>query len=314
MDEIIDLFSNNLRSHLKELTISQKKSISEIRLKVGKPLILNFSNRDFLFVNTDCSTSKIISKNTLFVGKEDIDETFNKMCNYSIYSFQNEIRNGFVTLKGGYRVGICGTAVFEGQIISNIKNISSINVRIPYEIVDMDIENYSMFLDKFKGILVVGPPCSGKTTILRYFSKLFSSVHNNKLMQVSVIDERGELSGTYKGVSQNDLGFSDILNCYKKSIGINHSIRSLSPDIIICDEIFKEDIPAIKYGVNSGVKFIASIHAENEVELLRKPFIGELLKINAFDKFIFLYGKDNPSKIKKILDINELFALERLNC
>ena len=314
MDKVIDLFSNNVQSYLNRLTINEKKHISEIRLKIGKPLVLNFSDGDFLFINIYYSTAKTVNRNTLLVKKEDIDETFNKMCNYSIYSFQNEIKNGFITLKGGYRVGICGTAVFDGQTISNIKNISSINVRIPYEIMNADLENNNVLVDEFKGMLVVGPPCSGKTTLLRYFSKIFSSVRNNKLMQVSVVDERGELSGTYKGVSQNDLGFSDVLNCYKKSIGINHAIRALNPDIIVCDEIFKEDISAIKYGVNSGVKFIASMHANNEMELLRKPYINELLKINAFDKFIFLCGKNNPSKIKKVLNFNELLTLERLIC
>lgn len=312
-DEVSYIFPDKIKTALLNLPCNVKNEINEIRVRLLKPLILIFKNTNF-FIDNNSKINKKITEKTLFVNQKDISEIFEKICNYSIYSYQNEIKSGFLTLKGGHRVGICGTAVIINEKIENIKNISSLNIRISKDIHIFNMDIYKLLNTDFTGILIVGPPGSGKTTVLKNLARVYSTKNSTFLSQVCVIDERGELSGTYLGKSQTDLGFSDILNGYKKSDGINHAIRAFSPDIIICDEIMDKDINTIKYGANCGVKFIASMHAKNPEELLNKPFISELLQYKIFDKFIFLSGKADPSKIVNILSLNDLLRLERITC
>ena len=232
------------------------------------------------------------------------------MCNYSMYSYQKEINSGFITLKGGHRVGICGTAVYEYDkdlYIGNIKDISSMNIRINQKIDSLDEDILNVVKSNFRGIILVGSPGSGKTTILRNIAKVlseeFSFNKKNVLQKVALVDERNEFSGNYMGISQNNLGYSDILVNYNKKDAIYHSIRSLSPDIIICDELGSlEDIEAIKFGVSSGVKFILSIHAGSAEEFYKRSIAKEILKLNSFDKIIIL-SNTLPGKVKKIISI-----------
>ena len=312
-NDVSYIFPDRIKIALLNLPCNVKSEINEIRVRVLKPLILIFKNTNF-FIDSSSNLNTEVTEQTLFIGKKDISEIFEKICNYSVYSYQNEIKNGFLTLKGGHRIGICGTAVFNNEKIENIKNISSLNIRISKDIQNFNLDIYNLLNINFTGILIIGPPGSGKTTILKNLARVYSTKNINLLNQVCVIDERGELSGTYLGESQTDLGYSDILNGYKKSDGINHAIRAFSPDIIICDEIMDKDINVIKYGANCGVKFIASMHAKNPRELLNKPFINELLKYKIFDKFIFLSGKADPSKIVNILSLNDLIRSGKVNC
>ena len=312
-DELTYVFPEKIRKVLLGLPFEIKKDVNEIRIRLNKPLVLNLKNTS-VFVDISSTIISQINSNVLILNKNDIIETFNKMCNYSIYSYQNEIINGFITLKGGHRIGICGTAVFNNEKLNNIKNISSINIRISKEILNFNMDIYNLIKLNFIGILIVGSPGSGKTTLLKNLAKIYSTKKEKILTQVCVIDERGELSGSYLGEAQNDLGYSDILNGYKKSDGISQAIRSLSPDIIVCDEILENDISSIKYGVNSGVKFIATIHAKTPDELLRKPYINDLIKLRAFDKFVFLSDKNSPSTIREILSLEELLKKEQLVC
>ena len=227
-----------------------------------------------------------------------------------MYSYQKEINSGFITLKGGHRVGICGTAVYEYDkdlYIGNIKDISSMNIRINQKIDSLDEDILNVVKSNFRGIILVGSPGSGKTTILRNIAKVlseeFSFNKKNVLQKVSLVDERNEFSGNYMGISQNNLGYADILVNYNKKDAIYQSIRSLSPDVIICDELGSlEDIEAIKFGVSSGVKFILSIHAGSAEEFYKRNVAKEILKLNSFDKIIIL-SNTLPGKVKEIISI-----------
>lgn len=301
--EILGLLPERLQKKIKELPEEVMQNIVEIRLRVGKPTVLNL--KDESLITNDVSET---------ITAREISAIFSKMCNFSVYSYQNQIKNGFLTLEGGHRVGICGTAVFENGKIANVKDISSINIRFARQISTFNIDICSTIGLNFTGILVVGAPGTGKTTLLRSLAKNYSTMNMGKLVQVCVVDETAELSGTRHGVSQFDLGYADILNGYAKNDGITHAIRAFSPDIIICDEIFENSVNAIKFGANSGAKFIASVHAQTPEDLLHKPFMSELLKINAFDKFVFLADKTSPSVITKILSFAELNFKEQLIC
>lgn len=310
--EAISFLSDYLQSALNKVSNNESSKVEEIRLRAFKPVILNFKDKSS-FINKHGELIfeiNNVNRNILVSSKNDLEISLKKMCNYSMYSYQKEINSGFITLKGGHRVGICGTAVYEYDkdlYIGNIKDISSMNIRINQKIDSLDEDILNVVKSNFRGIILVGSPGSGKTTILRNIAKVlsgeFSFNKKNVLQKVALVDERNEFSGNYMGISQNNLGYADILVNYNKKDAIYQSIRSLSPDIIICDELGSlEDIEAIKFGVSSGVKFILSIHAGSDEEFYKRSIAKEILKLNSFDKIIIL-SNTLPGKVKKIISI-----------
>jgi stage III sporulation protein AA len=240
----------------------------------------------------------------LTTNPREIAEIFNSLCSFSIYSKQNEIKNGYVTITGGHRVGICGTAVIDNNSMINIRNISSMNIRVSGEHKGCSKELLAKIDNINSGVLICGAPCSGKTTILRDLARILSTEYNSK---VSLIDQRSEISATYKGVPQYDVGMCDVLNCYSKCDGFDQAIRCMSPDIIICDEIgTSQDIASLESSVNSGVAVIASAHCANIQELKEKPQFRNLLSSGAFNYIAFLSNRKNVGQLDSVVKINEL--------
>ncbi|MDR1565182.1 MAG: stage III sporulation protein AA [Oscillospiraceae bacterium] len=302
-EEAVKTLSPKIRAMLMAVPTEIRARTQEIRLRTNSPLSINTGKETYFIQN----------KNMLFktplmgvdcLSREDIEECFLGLCEYSVYSHQEDIKNGFITIKGGHRAGICGTAVTaEGKVVG-VRNVSSINLRIARQINGAaEAICKEVFFNGLSGLLIAGAPSSGKTTILRDMARQLSGGCLGEPLRVAVVDERGELAGVYRGSSANNLGYCcDILNGYPKSEGIMQAVRSLSPDVILCDEIgSKEDIEAIEMGVNSGVSFIASIHAASLKELARKIQIKRLLETGAFPKIVLLGGRDNPGEINKIL-------------
>ncbi len=234
--------------------------------------------------------------NAYTVTSKDIEYTFNAICDYSIHSYENEISQSFITVKGGHRVGLAGSAVIKDGKISTIKCISSINFRIASEVKGCADKIMSSIFDKgLASIIISGCPSSGKTTILRDLCRQLSRKYN-----VSVIDERGEIGAVFRGEIQNDLGnMCDIFDGYPKAYGIETALRVMSPDIIICDEIGGEDeVKHLLSCVNSGVKIIASAHSGSIEELKGRKNIKILLE--SFDYIVQLGGRNNFGGIEKI--------------
>lgn len=283
-----------------------KSSVQEIRLRVNRPVTLCCPDEIYYITTNGCVTNTPLQGSMLATCQRDLFEIFNNICNYSVYARQNEIKNGFITLKGGHRAGICGTAVFDGKGISNIRDISSINIRIANEHKDCSKVLIENIKNTDGGLLICGAPCSGKTTIIRDLARFLSNSKNKK---VAVVDSRSEIAGTYKGIFQKDIGMSDILDGYSKADGFSHSLRCLSPDIIICDEIgSEEDINSIEKAVNSGVDVIATAHCGSKRELMGKDSLKKLIKINCFRKIVFLDSRKNAGKILQTVNCNELFS------
>ena len=304
--EVISQLSDKLYLYLNQIDQLFKSQINEIRLRVNQPIILHSSDT-FFFLSNSGRVSKTPS-NLKIISQKDITDSIGKMCEYSLYSYQEQIKNGYITLKGGHRVGISGTGIIsENGTISNIRDISSMNIRIARQIKGTANTLFKKVGENFTGILIIGPPNSGKTTILRDIARSCSIGKFFPLKKVCVIDQRNELSATCCGAPGFDLGFSDILSSYPKDEGIMHCIKGLSPDIIVCDEIGSlADIAAIKQGVNSGVKIIASMHAFSIEELLKKNAAQELLKTGAFDKIVLLGNNQTLGEILGIFKVGDL--------
>ncbi len=299
-DEASRALSDRLYKTVYKLPNELKADVQEIRIRAEKPLVLSMG-RKTMFVDKEFELSESM-ENAVTASFEDIVASFQNVCCYSVYSHQNEIKNGFVTMGSGHRVGLCGTAVISHGEISSVRDISSLNIRIAREIPDAAEELLQRVGSVEGGLLIVGMPCSGKTTILRDLARRISLGIGCRIMRTSVVDERSELSGTYAGIARNDLGLSDILNGYSKHEGIMQALRTLSPEAIICDEIgTSADMRAIEQGINAGVSIVATIHAGSYRELLARNQGKALINSGAFRTVVILESRENAGKISELI-------------
>ncbi|QNK41262.1 stage III sporulation protein AA [Caproicibacter fermentans] len=287
-----------------------KKHTQEIRLRVNRPVCICCAEGTY-FLGPGGRLACRVIPGLLVAERRDLEESFRNLCSYSIYSHENEIKNGYITLSGGHRAGICGTAVLQSAVIGSVREISSINLRISREIrgaADLLLDQLGNRLQE--GLLLAGAPSSGKTTILRDLARQLSGGSRGNLKKVAVVDERGEIAGTYMGVPQNDLGCCcDVLDGYPKADGILLAVRTLSPEIIICDEIGSEsEVTAVEQGLNTGATMIASIHAGSVQELMRRVQTQKLLRTGAFASVALLDAKHGPGKIAGIYKAGDLLA------
>ncbi len=258
--EILNYFPNNIYNLLRNELNHEEiyKTLREIRLRVNRNIILRLRNSD---IETNYKVSQC-----------EILQILERLCNNSIYAYKNQICNGFITIKGGHRVGITGSAVMEDKKIINIKYINSLNFRIAREVIDCSNKILGQVIDDknntIYNTLIVSPPGKGKTTILRDIIRKISNGITEigfKGKTCGVVDERGEIAAIYHGIPQNDIGTrTDVIENISKAEGMKMLIRSMGPEIIACDEIgSKEDVKAIESALLSGVKGIFTMHRKN---------------------------------------------------
>ncbi len=233
-----------------------------------------------------------------------------KISNYSLYAYEEEIKQGYITIRGGHRIGIAGECVLVKGEIRTIRNISSINIRICREVIGCSNElmKYISYNDRVYNTLIVSPPKCGKTTILRDIARNISEgmpIIGLRGKKVSIIDERSEIAACYNGVPQLNIGVrSDVLdNCLKRE-GMIMAIRSLSPDILICDEIgTKGDIEALNMAFNSGVNVVVTIHGYNIEDIYNRNIFKDLLDNKILERIVILSNRNKVGNIEKIYSV-----------
>ena len=307
---ILSVLPERLKQHLVACEPSMRSTWTEIRIRAGMPIILQRAG-DASFLTTSGKLTKLRKDNLLCPLQSEIDAIVQKACGYSIHSHVEELKNGYVTLPGGHRIGLCGTAVLdESGHLSGIRNIYGIHIRISNQMEGVSFELLQQcFLENtLKNLLIIGPPMSGKTVLLRDLCKQISNGALGKIYACTVVDERGELDIGAEGGAKNSLGLNtDVLTGYSKPDGITLAIRVLAPQIIFCDEIGSlEDANAILNGMLSGVRFIATAHAASFEEAFRKEGIQALVKAKMLDEIVLLGSQANLGKILSVQKVRDV--------
>lgn len=300
--EVLEYFPEEIKSMIFEACAMDKElveNLEEIRVRNGKNITLK-----------ENENSRIIKHR---VTQNEMIDILEMLCENSIYSFTKQIAQGFITIKGGHRVGLTGTAVIENGKIINLKYISSMNFRIARQKFDVSLPLLFHIVNKQENTiyntLIASPPGCGKTTILRDCIRKISNGIDEidfKGKIVGLVDEREEIAAMYQGIPQNDVGIrTDVISNASKSLGMNMLIRSMAPQVISCDEIGgQDDVEAINYAVCSGVKGIFTAHGGSLEDLNLNPNISTLVRNHIFERIVFL-DKTTKGKIEKVYALNK---------
>lgn len=305
---ILQIFPGEFRGLFKYI-VEREAFVNEIRLRCDKPILIMEGNDEW-YINKDGCYTKVISEAVL-INRENLEKIVQHNCQYSIYAYEEEIRQGYITVAGGHRIGLVGQVVMENsEQIRTIKNIRAINIRVSHQIkgVSQKVLPHLYTNGILKSTLIVSPPGCGKTTLLRDLIRCISNGNDYACGQtVGVVDERSEIAGSYLGQPQNDVGIrTDILDACPKAIGMMLLVRAMSPKVIGIDELGSlQEIKAVQTISNCGIKMVATMHGNSMSDILCRDGMKALLTEKCFEVILLLGKEKGKCIIKDIIRLTE---------
>lgn len=286
--------------------------VEEIRVRENRPLELTLQG-ECIYVTKE---GKLVQEaaQAYMPDRNDCRQLLDLLTNHSVYTLEEELKRGFITMRGGHRVGLSGKAVLESGAVKQLRDVSSFNIRIAREIIGAGESILPKILDSSNRTvhhtLIVSPPQQGKTTLIRDLARMISSGEwadpqmPSSGLKVGIVDERSEIAALVKGIPSFNIGpRTDVLDGCPKAEGMMMMIRSMSPDVLIVDEIGRaEDAAAIHEALHAGIRVIATAHGRSFEDLRRRPMLKQLMDEQVFTRYCILGHNYGIGRIHRIYD------------
>ncbi|MGN0593064.1 MAG: ATPase, T2SS/T4P/T4SS family [Ruminococcus sp.] len=295
-EQCFSYFAPRIRAAVQAICAGDRSRLQEIRIRAGRPLAVSLGGKEHFVMISGNLTD--YPKQGVMVTRGEVEETFRAVCEYSVYRYAQELKEGYITLRGGARVGIAGTAVYENGVLSRMRDVSSLNFRIPRQMKNCAVQLAEQTLAHHKaGLLIAGVAGAGKTTMLRDLCRILGGC-----ARVSLIDTRGEIAGVLHGIPQYDVGFhTDVFDGFPRSEGAYTALRVMTPDYIVCDEIgTPDDAEALLQLHGCGVHIIATAHAGSMEDVAQRTALRTLIDAGVFDYIALLGNGIHQGELQKV--------------
>lgn len=305
MHRVLGVLPRSIRNLMESLPAADQNRMEEIRVRQDRPLEIITTEKS-RFVTPQGRLTRD-PREGYHPSGEDCRKMLNLISNHSLYALEEELRRGYVTIEGGHRIGLAGKVVVEGGRVKHLRDITGFNIRIARQIpgVAGDLIPYLFQGGRAENVLIVSPPQCGKTTLLRDLARIASTGDKGlSPKKVGIVDERSELAGCVQGIPQHDVGpRTDVLDGCPKAEGMMMMIRSMSPDILVVDEIGRrEDGEAVYEAVHAGVHVFTTAHGRTLEEVCRRPTISSLARDGVFSRYVLLSRRRGPGTVEGVFD------------
>lgn len=297
----IGLLPERYKDILSRIPEDFAKEIKEIRFRNGGAITLHTTDK-IAYLTDSGKITLTRFDNIVKTDDKSLQDIVFCLSRRSLHTYQDMIAKGFIPLRGGCKAGVVGRAVMKNGAVYSVSSFNSVNIRVAREYYGCS-EDVLKHVGNCRSFLIIGTPLSGKTSLLRDLCRHYSGKTSPKPLKTAIIDERDEIASLSFGCGLDVGEFTDILALYPKAVGTEIAVRTLSPDIIVLDEIGGEDeAKSLLSAMNTGVDVIATAHGGSVDEVMKRPNIRKLIDAGAFKKMVVLKGKNEPCRVKGIVE------------